>query len=88
MKRIVRLYSDGIGFPRLGWYLCIHRDCGGYGLGLFWHSDAWVPGFYLGAGWCFRVEWRRIYQPNAPHDGRRPRRTVDGVVGNLDGGDE
>jgi hypothetical protein len=65
LKRMVRLYSDGIGFPRLGWYLCIHRDRGGYGLGLFWHTNAWVPGFYFGLGWCFRVEWRRIYQPNA-----------------------
>jgi hypothetical protein len=64
MKRVIMLYSDGIGFPRLGWYLCVHRDYGGHGLGVFWHSDALVPGIYVGIGWCFRVEWRRTDTTN------------------------
>jgi len=38
------------------------------------------------SGWCFH-DHDEIVTHNATHDGRRIRRTVDGIVGNLNGGE-
>jgi len=50
-------------------------------------SESWLEddGWAMGSAKDFTVtHWMRVRKPNATHDGRRIRRTVDGVVGQED----